>query len=82
MTAPVAKVTQSTLSSPPIKDIVLSDVAAKMVGIYNRKEKLAAPVALIPKNRPVAIVIPLRLVPGIKANTWEIPIIRAVLKRM
>jgi len=49
-----------------------------MIGIARRKEKSTAAFRLSPRRIPATIVIPLRDVPGIRANAWATPISSAM----
>ena len=52
---------------------------AKITGIDNNIEKIAALLRLSPKNLAPVIVTPALLAPGINANIWNSPIIKASL---
>ena len=49
-------------------------------GIAKKNENLAASLCITPNNNAVEIVIPDLDIPGIKANTWVIPIINEIEK--
>ena len=57
--------------------IICKVAAARIVGIDISMEKRAAPVREKPKPLAAVIVMPERLVPGIRASTCARPIIKA-----
>ncbi len=70
MTASPFKKVFNTINKPP----------AKITGMDKSMENSAASFLFNFKKRPAVMVIPERLVPGIKANAWKQPMTKAFLK--
>ena len=60
-----------------IKSKLVKTKDAKIIGIDKSIEKIAADDRLNPKKRAPVIVTPALLAPGIKASTWNKPMIKA-----
>ena len=62
---------------PIIKSKLVKTKDAKIIGIDKSIENIAAEDLSNPKKRAPVIVTPALLAPGINANTWNTPIIKA-----